>query len=190
MPETFLCGGALAAPVVLTSGANFPRFPASSPLLSVRGTGTTTAVLDAGATATAGAATHVSLHTATPGLTGANEVAEMRTAATVQVLSDEGTGSAAATGDLITSVAHGLTPGRTLAFTSLVGGAGLTLGDLYTVATAPTLDTFTLTGVDITSDYSALAWQSADVQITATTDGPVATATVTATHYGCWNVTV
>lgn len=82
MPSTFLCGGALNAPIELTSGSKFPRWPNSAVLLTVLVTqgNVPSAQIQAAAVATIGAATHLSLHTADPGTTGANEISEFRTA--------------------------------------------------------------------------------------------------------------
>ncbi len=85
MAETFLIGGALAAPIVLTSGEKLPRWPAATALLTPGDDdGTVIAArLQAAAEAVLADATHLSLHTADPGATGANEIAEMRTAASL-----------------------------------------------------------------------------------------------------------
>ncbi len=85
MAEVFLCGGELSAPIELTIGAKFPRWPAASALLtpSAASGAVTQLGLQAAANAVLADATHLSLHTADPGATGAEEIAEMRTAASL-----------------------------------------------------------------------------------------------------------
>lgn len=92
----------------------------------------------------------------------------------------------AATDVFTTGAAHNLFVGDRVVFASVVGGAGITTGLLYIVATAPTATTFTLTGLNITTDLtsgvialpqlttttvyapeSAKTWISADVMFTA-----------------------
>lgn len=84
MAETFICGGALAAPVTLTAGSHLPRWPAASALLTPSDTdgSITDARQQAAAEAVLADATHLSLHTGDPGTTGADEVAELRVEAT------------------------------------------------------------------------------------------------------------
>lgn len=80
MAATFVCGGALAAPITLTSGANFPRWSDLAAVLtpSASAGSMTVAALQAAASGALAGVTHLSLHSADPGATGANELAEFR----------------------------------------------------------------------------------------------------------------
>lgn len=70
---------------------------------------------------------------------------------------------AEATEVVTTSADHGLAVGDPVQFTSLTGGAGLAAdGTVYYVATVPTTATLTLTGVNVTTDYSAATMTRAE----------------------------
>jgi hypothetical protein len=61
----------------------------------------------------------------------------------------------ASTDVITTASAHGLAVGSPVRFSALTGGEGLLVGDTYYVATVPSTTTFTLTGVDFTTNITA-----------------------------------
>lgn len=94
-----------------------------------------------------------------------NGARTVRAGSRLQAPALTGSGTAADTG-VVTSVEHELVVGRAIEFTTLTGGAGLSLATTYYVLTAPTDDTFTVsltpggTAVTIGTSYSAVAWES------------------------------
>ena len=74
-------------------------------------------------------------------------------------------GTAAATGNLITKTAHGLTTDDRIYFTTLTGGTGLSLNtSYYVISSGLTVDDFKVSttqgggAVDITADYASVAF--------------------------------
>lgn len=80
MAETFICGGALAAPLGVARGGDGLRWPDLATVLtpSASAGSMSVAALQAAASGVLAGATHLSLHGAAPGATGANEITESR----------------------------------------------------------------------------------------------------------------